>query len=161
MANTEAALKDLEEQLQEMKVENPHDSEKNAKGPGELWSVRINSGLFHVPWEETKRVLEGGGIDVVVVTPQVEVNVNQDAQRDWKRRRSAEVKSKRGKRPHPAKAAISDEMAKVSEDKPMRRNDLRSRVGHGEAVILEGIDAAEDVGAESGVEPSGHPKKTQ
>ena len=55
---------------------------------------------------------------------------------------------------------MSDEMAKVSEDKPMRRNDLCSRVGHGEAVKLEGFDVAEDIGAESEVERSDYPKKT-
>ncbi|KAL8736911.1 MAG: hypothetical protein Q9181_002207 [Wetmoreana brouardii] len=35
----------------------------------ECYSVRINSGLFGVPWEETKAVLEKGGVDMVVVRP--------------------------------------------------------------------------------------------
>lgn len=35
----------------------------------EVWAVRINSGRFGVEWERTRGVLEGGGVDVMVVTP--------------------------------------------------------------------------------------------
>ena len=40
--------------------------------PGECYAVRINSGKFGVPWEDTKRVLEGGGVDMVVMRPEEE-----------------------------------------------------------------------------------------
>ncbi|KAL8767225.1 MAG: hypothetical protein Q9209_006230 [Squamulea sp. 1 TL-2023] len=36
---------------------------------GACYSVRINSGLFGVPWEETKKVLDKGGVDMVVLRP--------------------------------------------------------------------------------------------
>ena len=36
---------------------------------GECWAVRINSGRFGVRWEETKKVLERGRVDMVVVRP--------------------------------------------------------------------------------------------
>ena len=38
--------------------------------PGECYAVRINSGKFGVPWEDTKKVLEGGGVDMVVLRPE-------------------------------------------------------------------------------------------
>ena len=37
--------------------------------PGELWAVRINSGMFGVTWERTKRVLEQCGLDLQVAIP--------------------------------------------------------------------------------------------
>lgn len=40
--------------------------------PGECYAVRINSGKFGVPWEDTKKVLEGGGVDMVVLRPEEE-----------------------------------------------------------------------------------------
>ena len=39
---------------------------------GQCYAVRINSGKFGVPWEDTKRVLEGGGVDMVVLRPEEE-----------------------------------------------------------------------------------------
>ncbi|KAL9593345.1 MAG: hypothetical protein Q9179_005937 [Wetmoreana sp. 5 TL-2023] len=36
---------------------------------GDCYSVRINSGLFGVPWQKTKAVLEKAGLDMVVVRP--------------------------------------------------------------------------------------------
>ncbi|KAI4275709.1 MAG: hypothetical protein LQ337_003021 [Flavoplaca oasis] len=36
---------------------------------GECYSVRINSGLFGVPWVETKKVLKWGFVDMVIVRP--------------------------------------------------------------------------------------------
>ena len=39
---------------------------------GQCYAVRINSGKFGVPWEDTKRVLEGGGVDMVVLRPEGE-----------------------------------------------------------------------------------------
>ncbi|MCJ1475523.1 ADP-ribose 1''-phosphate phosphatase [Lambiella insularis] len=42
-----------------------------AKGAefGELWSVRMNSGKFGIPWARTKRILEQCGVDLKVVYP--------------------------------------------------------------------------------------------
>ena len=37
--------------------------------PAELWAVRINSGMFGVTWERTKRVLEQCGLDLQVAIP--------------------------------------------------------------------------------------------
>lgn len=36
---------------------------------GGVYSVRINSGLFGVPWRDTKRVLMRGGVNMTVVRP--------------------------------------------------------------------------------------------
>ena len=38
--------------------------------PGKCYAVRINSGKFGVPWEDTKKVLEVGGVDMVVLRPE-------------------------------------------------------------------------------------------
>ena len=38
--------------------------------PGACYAVRINSGKFGVPWEDTKKVLEVGGVDMVVLRPE-------------------------------------------------------------------------------------------
>ncbi len=46
--------------------------EEEVEKPGECYAVRINSGKFGVPWEDTKRVLEGGGVDMVVLRPEAE-----------------------------------------------------------------------------------------
>ncbi|KAG5300434.1 ADP-ribose 1''-phosphate phosphatase [Histoplasma ohiense] len=36
---------------------------------GELWGCRLNAGLFGVPWERTKAVLEEAGLAVTIVRP--------------------------------------------------------------------------------------------
>lgn len=36
---------------------------------GELWGCRLNAGLFEVPWERTKAVLEEAGLAVTIVQP--------------------------------------------------------------------------------------------
>ncbi|KAL8906832.1 MAG: hypothetical protein Q9171_006112 [Xanthocarpia ochracea] len=36
---------------------------------GSCYSVRINSGLFGVPWKETRRVLKQGDVDMIIVRP--------------------------------------------------------------------------------------------
>ena len=36
---------------------------------GKLWAVRINSGKFGVPWERSKKVLEGAEMSVKIVRP--------------------------------------------------------------------------------------------
>lgn len=80
ITNTAAALQDLEEQLRQLRAEDSYVGELNARVPGEVWSVRINNGSFHVPWEETKRVMKRQGMDVVVVQPQVDIKGNLSAQ---------------------------------------------------------------------------------
>ena len=37
---------------------------------GDCYSVRINSGLFGVPWRDTKRVLRMAAVDMIVVRPE-------------------------------------------------------------------------------------------
>lgn len=51
LKNTSYALEDLRAQLE---VRRLPDDEK----PGEIWSVKFNSGAFGVDWEETLQVLE-------------------------------------------------------------------------------------------------------
>jgi ADP-ribose 1''-phosphate phosphatase len=37
--------------------------------PGEVRSCRFNSGLFNVPWNESSKLLEETGLEVMVVRP--------------------------------------------------------------------------------------------
>ena len=46
---------------------------------GDVWAVKINSGLFGVPWKQTKKVLEQGKIDMVVVTPPSKKKIKKEA----------------------------------------------------------------------------------
>lgn len=55
LAATEPAIKDLLEQVRDWNVNCLNDDERI----GEVRICRINSGLFAVPWEKTKRVLQG------------------------------------------------------------------------------------------------------
>lgn len=51
--------------------------------PGECWAVRINSGMFGVPWGDTKDVLEAGGLDMTIVRPAgEEEDVSGGAEKD-------------------------------------------------------------------------------
>lgn len=36
---------------------------------GGVYAVKINSGLFRVPWEETMKILQEGEVDTTIVTP--------------------------------------------------------------------------------------------
>ena len=90
LSNTARALRFLRGQLSELRDKEDGDvlvngngaEEKEKEGeegeedevgkPGECYAVRINSGKFGVPWEDTKRVLEGGGVDMVVLRPEAE-----------------------------------------------------------------------------------------
>ena len=86
LANTKKALEDLRGQIEILKAKQ-HEKEKaneNEKGTGEgegkgegqslgeVWSVRMNSGLFSVPWADTLAVLQDGGVDMRVVRPEGE-----------------------------------------------------------------------------------------
>ncbi|GAB7343265.1 hypothetical protein MBLNU457_1321t1 [Dothideomycetes sp. NU457] len=68
LANTGPAMSDLLRQVAEW---NADDHEAKVE---RIWMCRINSGLFNVPWDDTKRVLEtvqvpeGVPSDVTVVT---------------------------------------------------------------------------------------------
>ena len=66
-------MEDLRRQIEALKAEQKvdlADGEEGKELPGECWAVRINSGLFKVPWAETRKVLEDGGVDIVVVRPE-------------------------------------------------------------------------------------------
>ncbi|KAL8753710.1 MAG: hypothetical protein Q9199_004854 [Rusavskia elegans] len=71
---TESAVGDLGRQIKGGKEEGAQ--------MGECYSVRINSGLFGVPWRDTKRFLRKGGVDMVVVRPdsQKDEVVDSDAE---------------------------------------------------------------------------------
>ena len=64
LENTKTAVEDLRRQVEELR----------GKGEdiGGVWAVRINSGKFGVRWEETREVLEAGGVDMRVVRPEDE-----------------------------------------------------------------------------------------
>lgn len=64
LENTVTALDDLKAQLERL--------EREGEGPGELFACRFNAGLFGVPWERTREVLERSGLEVTVVRPEGE-----------------------------------------------------------------------------------------
>ncbi|RMJ23915.1 hypothetical protein PHISP_05222 [Aspergillus sp. HF37] len=70
LVNTGLAVEDMMRQIEAVRARDDmaHVSVHDAP-PGELWSCRLNAGLFAVKWSYTKEVLEQAGIDVVVVHP--------------------------------------------------------------------------------------------
>ena len=80
LENTRRAVKDLGTQVETLRERRPgnkkndedHRGETGAETPRNCWAVRMNSGLFSVPWAQTKKVLEEGGVDIIVVRPEVE-----------------------------------------------------------------------------------------
>lgn len=78
LENTDAAMKDLLKQIKKLETDaadtnaetggNDEDAEKLA--PDNIWMPKINSGLFAVPWRETKALLENlsseGGLTITV-----------------------------------------------------------------------------------------------
>lgn len=64
--STHAALQDLKNQLDSL-----HNDHQNGGllAPGDLYSCRFNSGLFAVPWEETRGLMEDVGLDMTVLYP--------------------------------------------------------------------------------------------
>jgi len=93
--NTKAALEDLTAQVEALKQgerkrkaggdgtiqeqgivekeeEHTDGPGEDSEAPGECWAVRINSGMFGVPWRETKSVLEAGGLNMTIVRPEGE-----------------------------------------------------------------------------------------
>ncbi|KAL8972701.1 MAG: hypothetical protein Q9197_002661 [Variospora fuerteventurae] len=65
---TGKAVRDLGAQIEAYRA----GEEKKEGEMGSCWSVRINSGLFGVEWERTREVLEGCGVEMVVVRPKGE-----------------------------------------------------------------------------------------
>ena len=86
LENTRRAVKDLGTQVETLREKQPgnkkddedHKGETGAETPRDCWAVRINSGLFSVPWAQTKKVLEEGGVDIVVVRPEGEDDNDND-----------------------------------------------------------------------------------
>lgn len=69
LENTGSALKDLAKRVAEVRE----------SGEGEIGgchAVRINSGRFGVEWQKTKAVLEAGDLDITVVRPEGEQEVD-------------------------------------------------------------------------------------
>lgn len=161
IANTAAALRDLEKQRQKMRAEDLQSSERNARVPGEVWSVRINSGSFHVPWEDTKSLLEEGGMHIVAVRPQTEVNEDHSAQRGEKRRFTTASSGKGEKRSHSAKAVKLAKLTEAPKSDPVRRKALRSRLEESEAADIGGNDTVRHSGAYNEAGPLDCPKKRQ
>ena len=58
--NTEKALKDLQEKILEAQS-------KGENVGAHIWSVKINGGLFKVPWERSEQKLQDSSLDIVVV----------------------------------------------------------------------------------------------
>lgn len=56
LENTRNSLRDLQTQL--LKIEHAAEGKEDETIPGELWSCRINSGLFAVQWADTRQVME-------------------------------------------------------------------------------------------------------
>lgn len=73
LKNTKAALDNLATQIEKLKVDTP------GIEVGECRAVRINSGKFGVPWEKTRRILEEGSLDMVVVRPEGEADGKVEA----------------------------------------------------------------------------------
>ncbi|KAI2790725.1 ADP-ribose 1'-phosphate phosphatase [Penicillium oxalicum] len=63
MNHTSAALQDLKEKLIDLRLDGTEPS------PKALFSCRFNSGLFAVPWADTRELLKEAGLRVTVVVP--------------------------------------------------------------------------------------------
>ncbi|KAI1908881.1 ADP-ribose 1''-phosphate phosphatase [Ophidiomyces ophidiicola] len=80
LENTALALEDLKRQLEELPLREknetggyPADEEgdngKLEEKPTELWSCRLNAGLFGVPWASTKEIIDELGLFITVIIP--------------------------------------------------------------------------------------------
>lgn len=79
LTNTKAAIDNLASQIDSLRVEKPEIR------LGQCRAVRINSGKFGVPWARTKKVLEEGSLDMVVVRPESEEHGEEGAgKRTWR-----------------------------------------------------------------------------
>ncbi|KKZ61578.1 ADP-ribose 1''-phosphate phosphatase [[Emmonsia] crescens] len=66
LENTMLALADLKRQIA-ASATGPTAGE--VEQPGELWGCRFNAGLFGVPWERTREVLEEAGLVMTIIRP--------------------------------------------------------------------------------------------
>lgn len=66
LQNTELAIVDLKDQLDELKQKWSKPDDADIKG---LRACRFNSGLFGVDWALTRRILEDSGLEIIVVRP--------------------------------------------------------------------------------------------
>lgn len=94
MENTKLAMRDLKAQIEKH-------GENKGKGDGEeemgdVYSVRINSGLFGVDWERTKEVLEEVGVPMVVVAR--EEDQQTEKEKGGKKRTAMDEFVSKGKR---------------------------------------------------------------
>nr|KMM72344.1 hypothetical protein CPAG_08641 [Coccidioides posadasii RMSCC 3488] len=82
LENTILALGDLKRQLEELQSskrdgresaldvsESEKEERRLVEAPTEIWSCRFNAGLFGVPWQKTKALMEESGCQVTVVRP--------------------------------------------------------------------------------------------
>ncbi|KAK2801276.1 ADP-ribose 1''-phosphate phosphatase [Onygenales sp. PD_10] len=73
LENTRLAVGDLKGQIERMKMEGDGGEGEEemgmGMGMGELWGCRFNAGLFGVPWEATRGVLEEVGVGMRIVRP--------------------------------------------------------------------------------------------
>ena len=119
LGHTARAIKSLQEQLSEQRewrkqrLENDGVEEKPKEGEdgfgtlGECYAVRINSGKFGVPWEDTKGVLEAGEVDMVVLRPEAEEEleeINMAGQEQGKERGEGGDRGRKGS----AKRTVGD-----------------------------------------------------
>lgn len=65
ISHTYAALQDLKRQLG--KLSQRHHQEAGAAAPVGLYACRFNSGLFAVPWAETRELIEDVGLEMTIV----------------------------------------------------------------------------------------------
>ena len=73
ITNTYAALLDLRRQLQAL-AQTTQETEK----PIGLFACRFNSGAFGVPWEDTRRLVEGVGLKMTIMyTEEADVRGNR------------------------------------------------------------------------------------
>lgn len=66
LAHTAKALESYETQIRLIKEQNRR---SNLDPVGDVWAVKFNSGLFKVPWEQTKAIIEASKIKMMVLEP--------------------------------------------------------------------------------------------
>ncbi|KAF3481092.1 uncharacterized protein GIQ15_03851 [Arthroderma uncinatum] len=69
LENTVMAMADLKRQISEEAAGLEADKPNGLLKDAELWSCRINAGLFGVEWERSKSVLADSMLDIKVVSP--------------------------------------------------------------------------------------------
>lgn len=98
------------------------------EGKGECWAVKINSGRFGVGWERTRRVLEGGGIDLVVLGPEGEEGGETGVKREVTDKTSKENGGMNRKRKLETDGDAAEEAERIkAEDKGTRVEALGKR----------------------------------